>query len=123
MALIVAGLVVFIFWLYVTFLREWLDAHLQGTRYAFWHEQIEDKLWEKSRTILYGRLYQLGGLVLAIQTGLAAAGVDTTPFTDEAAKLVPEKWRGLAMAAFFILTGWGINKLREWTSRPLDAKT
>jgi len=119
MLLIIIGIGIVIAWAYILFIREWLDEKLQGTAYAWWHEQIEDKLWASSRTILAARGYQVVGWLISLQALAAAAGIDVTPVINEAAKLVPEQWRGLAIGVFFILTGLAFAKLRKMTTTPV----
>jgi len=124
MILMVVIALILLLWFYILFAREWLDSHLQGTAYANWHEQVEDKLWEKSRTILVGRAYQIGGVIVALNAVAVQAGFDVTPILTEIANLVPsEKYRGLILAlivaAWSMLTGYAIVWLRKGTTTPV----
>lgn len=124
MALIVGGVFVLVIWAYVLFLRERMEVWFAGTRYEWWHKQVEDRLWERSRTILVARGYQLAGWVLGLQTFLAANGIDTTPFTDELTNLVPDQYRKflpLAFSLWLILTGMAMTKLRNMTDGPVGS--
>ena len=127
MFLIVIGIGILIIWIYILFAREWLDQKFQGTPYAYWHEQIEDKLWQKSRTILMGQAYVIGGIIVALNAFAAQAGFDVTPILTEIANLIPtEKYRGLILALIVaiwsILTGWSIVYLRKQTTTPVEGE-
>lgn len=113
MLLIIIGAGILVAWVYILFLREYLDEHLQGTPYAWWHEEIEDVLWSKSRTILISRGYQVIGWLIELQVLAAAAGVDVNPVVNEVAKLIPEQYRAAAIGLFFIITGLAFAKLRK----------
>ncbi len=120
--LTLAGIVIVLFWIYVFWLREYLDAHLQGTAYAWWHEKVEDVLWDKSRSILASRLYWVGGAFVAIHDFLATQGFDWTPLTTEIMNLIPERYaqyRPLALGIFLMLTGILFEWLRKVTTGPV----
>lgn len=116
--LIAVGVVIVFVWAYVLFIRDWLYKELPGTAYSKWYD-IETKFWSASRTILVARGYTVAGILLSIQSLIAASGVDVSPFVNELAKLIPEHYRGLAIGLFFILTGIGFSWLRKVTSAPL----
>lgn len=119
MILIAAGLFILILWFYILFVREYLVAHWPQT-WKWWHEEVEDRFWEKSRSILVGRAYQVGGWLLGIQTLVAAAGVDTTPFTQELANFFPEKYRPLILAGWMIITGIAVVWLRRQSTTSVE---
>ncbi len=112
------AVVIVLAWIYILWGREWLVARWP-TQFKWWHEQVEDKLWEKSRTVLVGRLYWLGGLVLLAHDLAAEAGLDVTPVLTQLGDFIPEKYRPVALALFLYLTGLAIVKLRKMTSKPL----
>lgn len=121
MTLIIAGVFIFLVWFYVLFARDFLIKRWPD-RFGKWHT-FEDTLWSGSKTIIVARAYQLAGWLLGLQTMLAAAGVDTTPFTDQLAQFIPEKYRPLAVSGGMILTGLAFVWLRNRTTQPVaDAK-
>ena len=120
MLLIVIGVGVLVIWWYILFGREWLVKKFPGGRVQYWHENIEDKLWDSSRTMLVARGYQLAGWLIGLQALATAAGIDTMPFITSAAEFIPEKYRSLALSGFFIITGLAFAKLRKMTSKPLE---
>ena len=122
MFLIIIGVVTFIVWVYILFVREWLDKHFQGTWYAWWHENVEDVLWAKSRTILASRLYWVGGIIIAVHDIAANAGVDWTPFVNQLSIWIPEQYRGLALSGCFIFTGIAFELLRRVTTQAIQEK-
>jgi len=110
MTLIIAGFVILILWVYILFIRPILIVKYPDFgRFASW----EQTLFQRSRSVLVGRMYQIGGWLLGLQTLLAASGVDTTPFTNELAKLIPDQYRPLAISLFMIITGIVVVKLRK----------
>jgi hypothetical protein len=123
MFLIVVGVVIFLVWFYVLFLREWLLA-IWPERLTRWHE-IENALWLNSRQIIVSRLYWVGGAVVGIHEWAAAAGFDFTPITQQITDLIPEtyqKFVPVAVSLLLIITGWVFERLRKSTTEPLEAK-
>lgn len=122
MLFIIAGIVTFIVWAYVLFVREWAERKFPDSFYSKVIHQAEDKLWLNSRQILVGRLYWVGSIVLAIHELAISAGYDMTPLTKEIAAFIPENYRGFALALALFLTGIGIEWLRRVTTQPLSEK-
>jgi hypothetical protein len=91
-----------------------------------WIEPYERVLWAKSRTILVGRLYWLGGLLLTLHDTLGSLALDWTPLVARALAGVPDDIRplvmSLAVAGFVSVTGFLFNHLRKVTSEPLADK-
>ncbi len=125
MFLIICGIVIVVVWSYILFVREWLVAKWPDT-FKWWHEQVEDRLWARSRAILVARLYWVGGIVIGIHELVAASGYDVTPLLHEIAKFIPEKYQPLALAAFLGVTGIAFEWLRRKTKtapwRPDDVQ-
>lgn len=119
MTLIIAGVFIFLVWFYVLFARDFLIKRWPD-QWGWWHT-FEDKLWSGSKTIIVARAYQLGGWLLALQTMLASAGIDTTPFTNQLAEFIPERYRPLALSGGMILTGLAFVWLRKRTSQTVEA--
>jgi hypothetical protein len=117
------GVMIILLWAYILFAREWLDTHLQGTKYAYWHEQIEDKLWSSSRTILTGLALKLGGVLVAVHELLVAQGFDETSIFYQVQELIPEKYRPYApvlFGLFLIIVGQVMTYLRRQTTTPVQ---
>lgn len=119
--LLTIGIIIIVIWFYVLFLRDWLYNKLQGTAYGKWYD-IESKFWAASRTILVARGYTLAGILVGIQSLIAASGVDISPIVNEVAKRIPEHYRGLAVGLFFVITGIGFEWLRRITAAPVGAR-
>jgi hypothetical protein len=122
MLLIIIGTGIIVVWSYILWGREFLVEHFPGGRIQWWHEEIEDKLWASSRTILAARGYQLAGALVALQGIAASAGVDVTPVVNELAKLVPEGYRGLALGLGMVFTGIAFEWLRRISSGAVGDK-
>lgn len=119
MFLIVIGILVFLIWGYVLFVRPYLVAkYPEFGKFAAW----EDTLYSKSRTILVAKGYWLGGILVGLHEVAAQAGLDVTPITDELGKFVPEQYRGLAIAVVLFATGIAFRWLRQVTTSSLDDK-
>ena len=110
---------VILIWVYILFVREWLAHESPWASYFQWLHALEDTLWDRSRTILVGRAYWLGGIVIALQSLITEAGIDTTPLLTEVGKLIPEQWRSLALGLFLFATGIAITWLRKRTTKAL----
>jgi hypothetical protein len=114
MFLIVIGVVIFVVWAYVLFGRSWM-LEKWPDQVGYWHT-IEDNLWAKSRTILSARLYWVGGVIIALHDLAGAAGIDVTPITSQISNLIPEQYRGLAIALASIVTGLLFEYMRRTTT-------
>jgi len=119
--LLYCGIAVLVLWIYILFVREWLVDRWPD-QFKWWHEQVEDKLWDRSRTILTARLYWVGSIVIALHEFFAQYGMDWTPITQEISKLIPEQYRGLALALMLGLTGIAFEWLRRVTTESLTEK-
>lgn len=85
-------------------------------------DEIEAILIDRSRTILASRLYWVGGALLAFHDGLGTIGFDWQPYVNQIAALIPEQWRGLAIAVAMVGTGLLFEWLRKKTTQPLANK-
>ena len=117
MFLMIAGVVIFLIWAYILFARPYLSEKFPSTYGRF--AKIEQTLFERSRTILVARSYWFGGLLLSAHELAAAAGLDVTPFISEVSKLIPEGYRGMAVAGFMFVTGLIFAWLRKRTTGPV----
>jgi hypothetical protein len=120
MIFIIAGIIIFVIWAYVLFLRpqlvKWYPEFFASIN------QIEYRLWNNSRTIISARLYWVGGVLVAVHDFIAQQSADMTPFLSEAGNLIPEKYRPLALSGFLIVTGALFEWLRRVTTQPLEDK-
>lgn len=119
--LLIIFTLVFLVWLYILWVRDWLFAHLAGTKYDRYHQQIR-QLWGASRTMLVGRLYWLVGILMGLHEMAIQAGFDFTPIYREIANLLPEQFRPIALALLLYVTGLVIIKLRKITARGYEEK-
>jgi hypothetical protein len=116
MTLIFAGLLIFAVWFYILFVRPFLiDRFPPFGKFA----AVERALFDRSRTILAARMYWIGGALLGIQQIAASAGLDATPIINEAAKMIPEQYRGLVVAVALFITGLSFEWLRKKTTTPV----
>jgi hypothetical protein len=119
--LLIIFTLVFLVWVYILWVRDWLLKRLAGTKYDRYHQQIR-KLWGASRTMLVGRLYWLVGILMGLHELAIQAGFDFTPILREIANLLPEKFRPLALALLLYATGLVIIKLRKVTGQDYEEK-
>ena len=123
--LVVACLIVMLL-AYVFILRPRIRELPAFDPFFDWIEPYEQALWAKSRTILVGRLYWLGGLILTLHDTLGSLALDWTPLIARALAGVPDDMRplvmSLAVAGFVSVTGCIFNHLRKVTSEPLEDK-
>lgn len=110
----IAGIVIFVGWAYVLFIRPQLIKSFPNTFGKF--VAAEGVLFAKSRTILIARIYSIGGIILAIHGFVLTSGTDTTAFVTELGKLIPEQYRALALSGFLFATGLGFEWLRRVTT-------
>lgn len=113
--------VIVLAWIYILFVREAIVTIWPGGKLQWWHEQVEDKLWEQSRTLLAARLYWVGALIVGAHEALAAGGYDFTPLLKEISNYVPEQYRPIIVPAALLLTGAAFEWLRRKTKGPLQA--
>lgn len=117
MFLIILGVIIFIVWAYILFIRGWILTK--------WPDQvgpwlaIEDNLWAKSRTILGARLYWVGGVIVGLHDLAGAAGIDVTPITSQLSEFIPPAYRGLALSLGLAMTGVLFEYLRRRTTVPV----
>lgn len=124
MFLFTVGLIIFLVWFYVLFLREWLIA-IWPERFTRWHA-IEDYLWANSRTILISRLTWVLGGITAFHEWLAASGFDVTPITSQITDLLPDdykKYVPLVLSLGLMALGYVFERLRKTTTEPVEVKT
>jgi hypothetical protein len=117
MFLIILGVIIFVVWSYILFIRGWMLAKWPDR--VGWLFTIDNELWAKSRTILGARLYWVGGAVVALHDLAGAAGIDVTPITTQLAAYIPEQYRGLALSVGVIATGVLFEYLRRRTTVPV----
>lgn len=117
MFLIVLGVIVFVVWAYILFIRGWM-LRKWPDQVGRW-QTIEDYLWARSRTILGARLYWVSGVIIALHDMAAAAGVDVTPITTQLSEFIPPAYRGLALSIGLAATGVLFEYLRRVTTVPV----
>lgn len=116
---IIAALVAF-FVVYVLWLRKWLKAQWWAQPFYTLVDPIERVLFKKSETILFARLKQLIGVLLAFLTSIGT--IDITPLMP----FVPDKYEPMVRAAFnllpLVLTVMGMidEKLRNAVKSPIE---
>ena len=119
-ALTILGIIIFLIWAYVLFLRpqlcRWFPVTFEKVNRA------EAYLWDNSRTILFARLYWVVGIFMTLHDLIAAAGADWTPLVNEIVQFLPEKYRPLALAAFVFGSGILFEWLRRITTEPLEER-
>jgi hypothetical protein len=119
-AAVIAGLIL----LYAIAGRAWLKKQSWAQGFFSLVEPIEIALFQKSETILVGRLIWVGGLLVTLYDGLAlfVSSLDLTPVTTRLFDFlhVPPDMRGVATTAFITALGYLINWLRKRTSRPIE---
>ena len=77
---------------------------------------LEAALWQKSRTMLFARLYQLAGLLVTVEAAMAESGIDWLPLIP-----IPDQYK-IYVGPVLWLTGLLFAKLRSITSEPLALK-
>jgi hypothetical protein len=117
MFLIILGVIIFMVWSYILFIRVWMLSKWPD-QVGWWHT-IEDNLWAKSRTILGARLYWVSGAIIALHDLAAAAGIDVTPITTQLSEFIAPEYRGLALSAGLAATGILFEYLRRVTTVPV----
>jgi hypothetical protein len=118
MIFLIVGAIILTLWIWYIFVRP-----IMAKRYPETFDPITEiwiALWRNSKTMLAARLYTIGGILLAIQTMIVSAGIDTASFVYQAAEFIPEKYRPLAISAFMTGTGLLFAYLRKNTHGPLE---
>lgn len=110
--------------LYALVVRPWLKTKPWSARFFAWVEPFEIALFQKSETILVGRLLWIGGLLVTFYDGIAIflSSLDLTPLTTRLFDFlhVPPDMRSVAATAFITALGYLINWLRKRTTKPLE---
>jgi hypothetical protein len=114
------GAAILVTWVYIFFGREWLVSKWPD-KFSVIHS-IEDKLWERSRTLLAARIYWVGGIILFIHDSMAMSDlVDWTPIIGQFSELFPEKYRNLVVTTWPVATGILFEALRWMTTQSVEA--
>lgn len=102
--------------------RAWLKLQPWAQGFFAWVDPVERALYQKSETMLVGRLLSAGGFVVTAYDALAviAPSLDLTPITNRLLSPVPEDMRGLVVSAVMGLIGLLIAWLRKRTTKPLE---
>lgn len=122
--LIPAGVIVALLVAYAMFGRKWLKKQSWSAGFFEWIEPFEIAVFQKSETILVGRLLWIGGLLVTFYDGIAIflSSLDLTPLTTRLFDFlhVPPDMRSVAATAFITALGYLINWLRKRTTKPLE---
>lgn len=117
-------LIVALAFLYALVLRPWLKQKAWAKRFFDWIEPFEIALFQKSETILVGRLLWVGSAFVTFYDGIAAfaKSLDLTPLTTRALDFlhIPQDMRSLTMTSFIGALGLLINWLRKRTTKPVE---
>lgn len=84
--------------------------------YYDWIEPVERNLWDKSKTMLFARLYSLIGFLITAQAMLEASGIDWIALIP-----IPQKYAQWVGPVVWI-TGLLFARLRKITTVPLEVK-
>lgn len=121
------GILVAIFVLvlvYAIWGRPWLKKQPWAQRFFAAIDPLELALFQKSETILMGRLLWVGGLIVTLYDALATFvhTLDLTPVTTRVFDWlqIPPDMRNLTVTAFVGIIGLLINRLRKTTTKPLE---
>jgi hypothetical protein len=109
---------------YAMFGRSWLKRQSWAASFFALIEPIEIALFQKSETILVGRLIWAGGLLVTLHDSIAIflSSLDLTPITTRLFDFLhtPPDMRGLAATMFITAVGYLISWLRKRTTKPLE---
>lgn len=113
--------VAFLLW-YALRGRAWLKEQPWAKPFFSWVEPIERRLYQKSETLLVGRLLSVGGFLVTGYDALAVVmpSLDMTPITNRLLASVPEDLRGTVLSGVLMGLGLLISWLRKRTSKPLE---
>lgn len=104
--------------------RAWLKERSWTQGFFSWIEPLEIFLYQKSETILIGRLLWLGGIVVTFYDALAifARSLDLTPLTTRIFDFlhVPLDMRGMVTAALVTALGYLMNWMRKRVTKPVE---
>jgi hypothetical protein len=121
--IIAIAIVVLIIW-YALAGRKWLKNKSWAQGFFAWIEPLELALYQKSETLLVGRLLWVGSTLVTIYDGLAVfvQSLDLTPLTTRIfdALHVPQDMRSLSISALVGIIGLIISWLRKRTTKPLE---
>lgn len=122
--LVFLAVLVVLFLAYAIVGRTWLKKQAWAQSFFTWIEPFEIAVFQKSETILIGRLLWVGGLLVTFYDGIAIfmSSLDLTPVTTRLFDFahVPPDMRGVATTAFITGLGYLINWLRKRTTKPLE---
>lgn len=113
--LTISGLVIFVVWAYVLFLRPKVLAAFPKIY------EIECKLWDGSRQILVARMAWLGGIIVTIHDFVLSSGADGSSLLHELAAFLPDKYQPLALAGVLFVGGIALEWLRKTTTGPVGS--
>lgn len=120
---VVIAIIVLIVW-YAISGRAWLKSQSWAKGFFAWIEPIELALYQKSETILVGRLLWVGSGIVTFYDTIATfvTSLDLTPLTTRIFDTlqIPPDMRNLSISAFIGIVGLLINWLRKRTTKPLE---
>ena len=102
--------------------RAWLKQQWWTAKFFAWIEPLEVRLYQKSETVLMGRLMWVGGAIVTLYDSVATffTSLDLTPVTNRLFSFIPSDLRPLAVSSGLVGVGLLINWLRKRTSKSLD---
>jgi hypothetical protein len=122
--ILMLALIVALAFLYALVLRKWLKTQPWAQGFFSAIEPIEIALFQKSETILMGRLLWVGGLFVTFYDAVATFvhTLDITPLTTRIFDWlqIPPDMRNLTATAAIGIIGLFINRLRKTTTKPLE---
>lgn len=122
--LFILALIVALLFIYALVVRPWLKSKPWAAGFFAKMDTIELALFQKSETILIGRLFWIGGLFVTFYDGIAVffASLDMTPITTRILDWIhiPPDMRGLTVTAALAAIGRLITWLRATTTQPLE---
>ncbi len=103
--------------------RAWLKSQWWAQGFFSLVEPIEIKLYQKSETVLMGRLMWVGGAIVTTYDSLATffTSLDLTPITNRVLTFIPDDLRPLTVSSGLIGIGLLVTWLRKRTTKPLSA--
>lgn len=118
---ITVAIVLLLLW-YVLEGRAWLKTKRWADRFFALIEPLELKLYQKSETLLAGRLLSIGGFIVSAYDAVALMlpQLNLTPVTNRLLANVPEDLRGTVISGVLMALGLLISWLRKRTTKPLE---